>query len=103
MPFLFSYGTLQQEDVQLSTFGRRLTGEPDVLAGYERSSITINGASYFTLTQNGSQRVRGMVLEVTDAELVKADEYEGDFYYKRVIVRLASGQEAWVYIRTSAV
>jgi hypothetical protein len=22
MPFLFSYGTLQQEDVQLSTFGR---------------------------------------------------------------------------------
>ena len=27
MPFLFSYGTLQQEAVQLSTFGRRLDGK----------------------------------------------------------------------------
>jgi hypothetical protein len=26
MPFLFSYGTLQQEDVELSTFGMRLSG-----------------------------------------------------------------------------
>ena len=26
MPLLFSYGTLQQEEVQLSTFGRKLEG-----------------------------------------------------------------------------
>ena len=99
MPLLFSYGTLQQEDVQLSTFGRRLRGNHDVLPGYERSSITIDGASYFTLSPNVNDRVAGVVLEVTDAELAKADEYEGDFYYARVLVTLESGKKAWVYVR----
>ena len=41
MPFLFSYGTLQQEDVQLSTFGRRLAGWPDQLENFEQSLVLI--------------------------------------------------------------
>ena len=42
MPKLFSYGTLQQEDVQLATFGRRLTGVSDALVGYrELVQITL--------------------------------------------------------------
>ncbi len=41
MPFLFSYGTLQQEDVRLSTFGRRLTGWPDQLENFEQSLVLI--------------------------------------------------------------
>ena len=39
MPLLFSYGTLQEERVQLSTFGRRLRGETDALPGYEPSLV----------------------------------------------------------------
>lgn len=35
MPWLFSYGTLQQEAVQLSTVGRRLAGQADELVGFE--------------------------------------------------------------------
>ncbi|HAO29187.1 MAG TPA: UDP-N-acetylmuramate--alanine ligase, partial [Chryseobacterium indologenes] len=31
MPYLFSYGTLQKEQVQLETFGRILQGEKDTL------------------------------------------------------------------------
>ena len=31
MPLLFSYGTLQQAEVQLATFGRLLQGAPDAL------------------------------------------------------------------------
>jgi hypothetical protein len=31
MPFLFSYGTLQKEQVQMETFGRILQGEKDYL------------------------------------------------------------------------
>src|SRR5689334_5312839 len=31
---LFAYGTLQQEAVQLATFGRRLEGVEDALPGY---------------------------------------------------------------------
>jgi len=33
MPLLFSYGTLQQQSVQQSTFGRLLTGRSDALVG----------------------------------------------------------------------
>jgi hypothetical protein len=42
MPLLFSYGTLQQEDVQLSTFGRRLVGQKDELVGFEQSLVRID-------------------------------------------------------------
>ena len=31
---LFSYGTLQQENVQKSLFGRSFAGTPDALPGY---------------------------------------------------------------------
>jgi hypothetical protein len=34
MPLLFSYGTLQQKDGQIATFGRLLAGEPDELGGF---------------------------------------------------------------------
>ena len=41
MPLLFSYGTLQQENVQLYTFGRLLQGHKDELPGYEQSLVMI--------------------------------------------------------------
>ena len=34
MELLFTYGTLQLEEVQLQTFGRKLEGKPDALVGY---------------------------------------------------------------------
>ena len=41
MPLLFSYGTLQQAAVQLSTFGRLLAGQPDELVGFELSVLRV--------------------------------------------------------------
>ena len=41
MPFLFSYGTLQTQRVQLETFGRILQGEKDCLPGYDVSMLEI--------------------------------------------------------------
>ena len=104
MPLLFSYGTLQRNDVQRSTFGRLLTGQKDELWGYEQLPILIDGGTYATIKFNGNEtsRVAGVVFEITDAELTKADEYEGDFYYKRIAVTLASGKEAWVYVSTTS-
>ena len=32
---LFSYGTLQQDEVQLSSFGRLLDGEEDAMTGHK--------------------------------------------------------------------
>lgn len=41
---LFSYGTLQLESVQLTTFGRRLTGHADQLPGYRLDLLEIRDA-----------------------------------------------------------
>jgi gamma-glutamylcyclotransferase (GGCT)/AIG2-like uncharacterized protein YtfP len=108
MPLLFSYGTLQQEDVQLSTFGRLLQGQRDELLGFEQSLVRIEDAQVVATSGkmhhpivkfNGrnDSRVSGTVFEITDAELASADQYEVAAY-KRVVAMLASGKQAWVYV-----
>ena len=84
MPWLFSYGTLQEEDVQWSTFGRRLIGQRDELPGFERSLVRIDdpqvaaasGRTHHanvTFTGRDDSRVIGTALEITDDELGAAD------------------------------
>ncbi len=112
MPLLFSYGTLQQEDVQLATFGRRLEGIPDTLPGFEPAFVQIPdpevaaalGKTHHAnahYTGKAESHVPGTVFEVTDAELANVDEYEAPFAYRRVWARLASGAEAWVYVHAT--
>jgi hypothetical protein len=107
MPLLFSYGTLQQESVQLTTFGRLLDGRSDELVGFEQALLEItdpafvaaSGKSHHAIVRfNGrpDSRVRGMVFELTDGELARADAYE-PAGYTRISTTLASGEEAWVY------
>ncbi len=48
-------------------------------------------------TGSASDRVPGMVFEVTAEELASADAYE-DADYRRIRVTLASGREAWLYV-----
>jgi gamma-glutamylcyclotransferase (GGCT)/AIG2-like uncharacterized protein YtfP len=109
MPLLFSYGTLQQENVQLSTFGRLLPGQRDDLLGFAQSLVRIEDPQvvatsgkthHANVTFNGrnDSRVSGTVFEITDAELVAADHYEQLALYKRVAAMLASGRQAWVYV-----
>ena len=108
MPLLFSYGTLQQAHVQLSTFGRLLQGQRDELVGFEQSVVKIedpqvvatSGQTHHPIVKfNGKldSRVSGTVFEVTDAELARADQYEVGAY-RRVSATLASGKQAWVYV-----
>jgi hypothetical protein len=107
MPLLFSYGTLQQEAVQLSTFGRLLRGHPDELVGFEQSLLKIEDPGFVAASGTGhhaivrfngreDSRVRGTVLEVSEEELVRADAYEPPGY-TRISTTLASGKHAWVY------
>jgi gamma-glutamylcyclotransferase (GGCT)/AIG2-like uncharacterized protein YtfP len=107
MPLLFSYGTLQQENVQFSIFGRLLFGQQDELPEFEQSLVhiedpnivSISGKSDHSIVKfNGvaTSRVRGTVFEISDAELNKADNYEAPAY-QRVVATLASGKQAWVY------
>ena len=85
MPLLFSYGTLQQESVQLSTFGRLVQGQKDELPGFEQSLARIEdpqlvatsgNTHHANATFNGREdsRVSGTAFEITDAELAAADQ-----------------------------
>ena len=106
---LFSYGTLQIEDVQLSTFGRRLEGKSDTLAGYRLTLIPIldqtvvakSGETHYRniqFTGRATDLIEGMVFTVTEDELAQADVYEEDADYQRVSVQMNSGLKAWVYL-----
>lgn len=105
---LFSYGTLQLETVQLSTFGRRLDGRTDALVGYRLVMVRISDRDFVAksgsadqrnlqFTGNDSDAVEGTVFEMTRDELERADEYE-PAGYERVLVQLRSGTKAWVYL-----
>jgi gamma-glutamylcyclotransferase (GGCT)/AIG2-like uncharacterized protein YtfP len=107
MPLLFSYGTLQQEAVQMATFGRLLQGEPDELVAFEQALLKIedpefvakSGKAYHAIVKfNGKSdsRVSGTVFEISETELAEADQYE-PAGYKRINATLASGKQAWVY------
>jgi gamma-glutamylcyclotransferase (GGCT)/AIG2-like uncharacterized protein YtfP len=109
MPMLFSYGTLQQENVQRATFGRLLRGRADELIGFESAQVRIDDPAQaaaagrthhanVVVSGRAGSRVAGTVFEVTDAELAAADEYERPASYQRVAVTLASGTAAWVYV-----
>jgi hypothetical protein len=105
---LFSYGTLQLPAVQLDTFGRLLTADPDVLPGFTTDYLEIQDARVTGLsgrdvhpivrrTGNHLDKVVGAVLWITEDELEAADEYEVE-QYDRVSVTLSSGRTAWVYV-----
>ena len=109
MPLLFSYGTLQEAQVQLSTFGRRLEEQPDELPGFQPSLVAIDDPNLaaaigrthhanVVFTGRSESRVSGTTFDITDAELEAADRYEQAAAYTRVSVALASGRQAWVYV-----
>jgi gamma-glutamylcyclotransferase (GGCT)/AIG2-like uncharacterized protein YtfP len=108
MPYLFSYGTLQQESVQIASFGHTLQGKPDALPGWRREMIEIIDAEVFCLSGerfhpilvpgSADDEIPGMVFEISDDELKRADAYEVEDY-KRIKARLKSGLEAFVYVK----
>ncbi len=106
---LFSYGTLQDRNVQLTHFGRELKGRPDAMPGYRQSLVAISdpqvvatsGKTHHPIVEpspHAADEVAGSVFEITAQELAAADRYEVSDY-KRVSVRLKSGAQAWVYVR----
>ncbi|MEO5612288.1 MAG: gamma-glutamylcyclotransferase family protein [Sphingomicrobium sp.] len=105
---LFSYGTLQQAEVQRATYGRLLEGAADGLRGYRLEPLTItdpkvvrlSGKAVHTIACHSgdpADRISGLVFLLTEDELTATDRYEVDAY-ARVEVMLDSGTKAFVYV-----
>ncbi len=77
---LFSYGTLQNEAVQLSTFRRKLHGQPDAIVGYKLSQVEITDPEVLAISEqkfhpivswtgHETDVVGGTVFNITPEEL----------------------------------
>jgi hypothetical protein len=107
--YLFSYGTLQQENVQIAVFGKPVSGRPDAITGYDLVPVTISSqeavaisgkAVHTTLVRAKGETapIEGVVFHISADDLAAADRYESA-EYQRIKVTLRSGIAAWVYIR----
>lgn len=106
---LFSYGTLQLDSVQQDTYGRKLTGKKATLSGYKMEQLQITDAKVLATsnqeyhpiavqTGDSTDKIDGMIFEITREELFNTDKYEVDDY-KRVLETFDSGDKAWIYIK----
>lgn len=96
--YLFTYGTLQDKEVQQMVFSRILTGSKDHLLEHVISKQLVGGL--YPTVQSSSQSgkgVPGIVYIISKDELQRVDVYEGDAYFRKKTM-LASGTEAWVYL-----
>lgn len=111
MERLFSYGTLQQVNVQMSNFGRVLSGEKAVLTGYivgevkitDAKVVALSGKEYHPIlraTDNPNDEVFGTCYWLSEKELVQADSYEVA-EYTRVKSYTKEGNACWVYAATA--
>jgi gamma-glutamylcyclotransferase (GGCT)/AIG2-like uncharacterized protein YtfP len=100
MEALFVYGTLREAHVQERLIGRIIEGQSDELGGYRRD-WTLLPPYAVAMPCEATEHIRGLVLEISQAELETMDIYEG-IAYVRVQVTLISGREVWVYIGNSA-
>ena len=106
--YLFSYGTLQKEEVQLKLFGRLLNGTSDILEGYKVVKIEICDEAFLAKGEDKFQKtveptgicgdfIEGTVFEVSEDELRIVDAYEPENFH-RIKIKLSSGKNAWLFI-----
>jgi hypothetical protein len=106
---LFSYGTLQLQQVQVETLGRTLAGNADALIGFKQTLLEITDPEVLKISgerfhpvvvasSDPTDTVAGTVFWITPEELAAADRYEVSDY-QRVEAKLASGGRAWVYVK----
>lgn len=82
MNLVFVYGTLRQTETQLSVLNRKLDMSHDQLSNYKKSKVVINGRTYPIIVPSQESDIAGSIIEVTDEELVKLDEYETSAYQR---------------------
>jgi gamma-glutamylcyclotransferase (GGCT)/AIG2-like uncharacterized protein YtfP len=98
MEKIFSYGTLQDPQIQQKLLQRTLESTPDSIQGFTLSEVYSTDGMYPILIPEAESTtlIQGAVLSITTDELVAFDEYEGQ-EYQRSLLTLQSGNQAWVY------
>ncbi len=106
---LFSYGTLQMEKVQMSTYGRLLSGKSARVNGYRLEMLNITNkdvietsglAQHPVAVKTGLKNdfIDGTCFELTGEELYKTDIYENSDYL-RESTSMDSGESVWIYVK----
>jgi len=94
---LFSYGTLQDEDIQKYLLTRKLKGKRDILIGYCISQKKFKGKyPIIEVSKNRLDGVKGKVFKVSYVELYEIDTFAANIF-NRMEITLKSGTKAWVY------
>tara|TARA_R110002153_G_scaffold380_3_gene1873 strand:+ start:780 stop:1085 length:306 start_codon:yes stop_codon:yes gene_type:complete len=94
--YLFSYGTLQEDHIQMMLFGDILKTEVDSIEGY----VTLNDYfGYPRIVEFERGIVYGKVLEIDEVDFPIVDRYESEAYEKKV-VETSKGRQAYVYFPT---
>lgn len=86
-----------------------MEGKPDALVHYRLTTVHLQDKDFVAASGTANHRnleftgdqsdvVEGIAFTVTDSELQQADAYE-PAGYKRTLVELRSGLNAWVYLQ----
>lgn len=104
---LFIYGTLGLEHVQQALFGRKVPMRPAQLLGYALTTIEIENELVVSLSGKSTHRIlvpdvaaspiEGHLLDLTEAELKAADDYEVPDY-RRTEAKTSDGESVWAYV-----
>lgn len=103
---VFSFGTLLDPAVQRHLFGRTLGSSPAELAGHGLVDVVVTDPAVVAasgtdvhpgLVRKVRSTVPGGVLELDDAQLAAADDYEVADYARRRVLTTA-GAQAWAYV-----
>lgn len=98
--YLFTYGTLRDQDVQQLLFGFSCPPQPARLPGW---AVYADDNGYLFIKPDPAGSVGGGIIEVDNLTLTIADQWEEVPRYRRekVVVELDDGAdlEAWAYTR----
>lgn len=101
MPNFFFYGTLMHPDVRTRVVRGSYRCEPAALTGFAR--YRVRGQTYPAMMEKAGEAVDGVVcFDVSDADVVRLDRFEGEDYLRQVVhPALSTGNvircEAYLY------
>lgn len=99
MQKLFVYGLLKVPRIQQSLFKRDVEQTSHRIFGFSISRDLVNGA-YKTITPDCDSSVDGVILYLTEEEIIKCDKFESvdAGLYKRIKLEDYNGKDVQAYI-----